>query len=74
MATGGPPRATTACCTADYLTHDDSDTKVVLTNVTSSSSSTLKGDATWIVHAGLGNIPGGYARRLAPPGGPPSER
>jgi non-reducing end alpha-L-arabinofuranosidase len=48
-------QATTACCTADYLTHDDSDTKVVLTNVTASSSATLKGDATWIVHAGLGN-------------------
>ena len=36
-------QATTACCTADYLTHDDSDTKVVLTNVTSSSSSTAEG-------------------------------
>jgi len=48
-------QATTACCTADYITHDDSDTKVVLDAITSSSSSTLKGDATWIVHAGLAN-------------------
>jgi hypothetical protein len=48
-------QATTACCTADYLTHDDSDANVVLTSVTSGSSATLRGDATWIVVAGLGN-------------------
>jgi hypothetical protein len=48
-------QATTACCTADYITHDDSDTKVVLDTITSSSSSTLKGDATWIVTTGLAN-------------------
>jgi hypothetical protein len=48
-------QATTACCTADYLTHDDSDTKVVLDTITSSSSATLKADATWIVTTGLAN-------------------
>jgi non-reducing end alpha-L-arabinofuranosidase len=48
-------QATTACCTADYITHDDSDSNVVIANVTSSSSSTLKGDATWIVTTGLAN-------------------
>jgi len=46
-------RATTACCTGDYLRHDDSDTKVVISAITSSSSSTDKSDATWIVRAGL---------------------
>jgi hypothetical protein len=46
-------QATTACCTGDYLKHDDSDTKVVIAAVTSSSSATTKADSTWIVHAGL---------------------
>jgi hypothetical protein len=46
-------QATTSCCTSDYITHDDSDTKVVITAVSSSSSSTLKADATWIVEPGL---------------------
>jgi hypothetical protein len=48
-------RATTACCTGDYLRHDDSDTKAVISSITSSSSSTDKADATWIVRAGLAN-------------------
>jgi len=48
-------RATTACCTGDYLRHDDSDTKAVISSITSSSSSTDKSDATWIVRAGLAN-------------------
>jgi hypothetical protein len=48
-------RATTACCTGDYLRHDDSDTKAVISSITSSSSATDKADATWIVRAGLAN-------------------
>ncbi|MGH6656843.1 MAG: AbfB domain-containing protein, partial [Actinocrinis sp.] len=48
-------RATTACCTGDYLRHDDSDTRAVISAITSGSSSTDKSDATWIVHAGLAN-------------------
>jgi hypothetical protein len=48
-------RATTSCCTGDYIRHDDSDNKVVISAITSSSSSTDKSDATWIVHAGLAN-------------------
>jgi non-reducing end alpha-L-arabinofuranosidase len=45
--------ATTPCCTGDYITHDDSDDKVVIAAVTSGSTSTLKNDATWIVEPGL---------------------
>jgi non-reducing end alpha-L-arabinofuranosidase len=48
-------QATTACCTADYLQHDTSDNKVVIAQVTSSSSATVKANATWIVRAGLAN-------------------
>ncbi|MGW5663993.1 alpha-L-arabinofuranosidase B [Streptomyces sp. NPDC003758] len=49
-------QATTApCCTSDYLRHDDADTKVVISNINSSSSATDKADATWIVRAGLAN-------------------
>jgi hypothetical protein len=48
-------QATTACCTADYIKHDDSDKYAAIANVTSSSSATTKADATWIVHAGLAN-------------------
>ncbi|WP_441247604.1 alpha-L-arabinofuranosidase B [Kitasatospora sp. McL0602] len=48
-------QATTSCCTADYLRHDASDDKVVIAPVASSSSATDKGDATWIVRAGLAN-------------------
>jgi hypothetical protein len=46
-------QATTSCCTSDYLQHDASDNKVVIAAVTSSSSSTAKADATWIVEPGL---------------------
>ena len=46
---------TTACCTGHYLAHNDSDTKVAITPVSSTSSATTKGDATWIVRAGLAN-------------------
>jgi len=48
-------QATTSCCTADYVRHDDSDNNVVISSITSSSSATDKGDATWIVRAGLAN-------------------
>ncbi len=46
-------QATTSCCTGDYLKHDDSDSNVVIASITSSSSSTAKADATWIVQPGL---------------------
>ncbi|WP_293988196.1 alpha-L-arabinofuranosidase B [Streptomyces sp.] len=46
-------QATTSCCTGDYLQHDSSDDKVVIAPVTSSSSTTDKGNATWVVRAGL---------------------
>jgi hypothetical protein len=49
-------KATTSpCCTNDYLRHDDADTKVVISNISSSSSATDKADATWIVRRGLAN-------------------
>ncbi|NJP48481.1 AbfB domain-containing protein, partial [Actinacidiphila epipremni] len=48
-------RATTPCCTGDYVKHDDSDSDVVIAGVSSSSSSTDRGDATWIVRSGLSN-------------------
>ena len=48
-------QATTSCCTADYIQHDASDTKVILAPVTSSSSATAKADSTWIVTTGLAN-------------------
>ena len=48
-------QATTSCCTSDYLQHDASDTKVVIGAVNSSSSATVKADATWIVEPGLAN-------------------
>jgi hypothetical protein len=48
-------QATTSCCTADYIQHDTSDSNVVIAAVTSSSSSTVKGNATWYVRAGLAN-------------------
>ncbi|WP_410813194.1 alpha-L-arabinofuranosidase B [Micromonospora sp. 067-2] len=46
-------RATTACCTTRYLNHSGSD--VVTSVVTSSSSATDKGNASWIVRSGLAN-------------------
>ena len=49
-------RATTPCCTSDYLTGDyPSSDEVGADAVTSSSSSTVKEDATWIVEPGLAN-------------------
>jgi hypothetical protein len=48
-------RATTSCCTTDYIRHDDADTKAVISSISSSSSATDKADATWIVRAGLAN-------------------
>ncbi len=48
-------QATTACCTSDYIQHDASDTKVVIAQVTSTSSAAVKADATWVVTAGLAN-------------------
>jgi hypothetical protein len=68
-------QATTACCTSDYLRHDDADTKVVISPINSASSATDKADATWIVRAGLANsscvsfesanTPGSYLRHYA---------
>ncbi|MFD5468642.1 alpha-L-arabinofuranosidase B [Kitasatospora sp. NPDC127059] len=47
-------QATTApCCTSHYLRHDDTDSKVVISDTGSASSATDKADATWIVRAGL---------------------
>jgi non-reducing end alpha-L-arabinofuranosidase len=48
-------QATTSCCTGDYITHNDNNTQVVIAAVSASSTATLKGDATWIVRAGLSN-------------------
>jgi hypothetical protein len=48
-------KATTPCCTGDYLTGNTSGNQVGITAVTSSSSSTVKADATWIVQPGLAN-------------------
>ena len=48
-------QATTPCCTGDYLTGNTSGDEVGITAVTSSSSSTVKADATWIVEPGLAN-------------------
>jgi hypothetical protein len=48
-------RATTPCCTGDYLTGNTSGDDVGITAVTASSSSTVKADATWIVEPGLAN-------------------
>ncbi|KAH8901594.1 glycoside hydrolase family 54 protein [Thozetella sp. PMI_491] len=63
-------RATTACCTADYITHSGS--TVGIQGVSSSSSTVLKQQSSWVVHAGLGNsacysfesvdTPGSYLR------------
>jgi hypothetical protein len=49
-------KATTPCCTSDYLTGNyPSGNEVGADAVTSSSSTTLKQDATWIVRPGLNN-------------------
>jgi hypothetical protein len=46
-------RATTWCCTTRYITHSGSTVSTAV--VSSSSSSTEKGNASWIVRRGLGN-------------------
>ncbi|MCL2580944.1 MAG: alpha-L-arabinofuranosidase B [Streptosporangiales bacterium] len=48
-------QATAPGSATDYVTHDDSDNKVVISNVTSSSSAAQKADATWDVVPGLAN-------------------
>jgi hypothetical protein len=49
-------KATTPCCTSDYLTgNNPSGDEVGLVAVTSSSSTTIKQDATWLVEPGLAN-------------------
>ncbi|WP_431676076.1 alpha-L-arabinofuranosidase B [Kitasatospora sp. KL5] len=68
-------RATTSCCTGDYLRHDTGDNKVGIAPVTPGSSALDKGNATWIVRTGLANstcvsfesanTPGSYLRHYA---------
>ncbi|MFE2062323.1 alpha-L-arabinofuranosidase B [Streptomyces sp. NPDC059467] len=63
-------QATTSCCTADYVRHQNN--AGVLSAITSSSSTLDKNDATWIVRPGLAdsscvsfesrNYPGDYLR------------
>ena len=48
-------QATSSCCTADYVKHDDSDDLVVIAPITAGSSATDKQDATWVETAGLAN-------------------
>ncbi|MET8950945.1 alpha-L-arabinofuranosidase B [Streptomyces sp. NPDC004533] len=63
-------RATTSCCTGDYIRHQDG--AAVISSVTSSSPVLDKNDATWIVRRGLAvsscvsfesrNYPGDFLR------------
>ncbi len=63
-------RATTTCCTSDYLRHYDN--QAIISAISSSSPSLDKNDATWIVRRGLAdsscvsfesrNYPGDYLR------------
>ncbi|MCX3058976.1 alpha-L-arabinofuranosidase B [Streptomyces beihaiensis] len=63
-------RATTSCCTSDYVRHQNN--AAVISPISSSSSSLDKNDATWIVRKGLAdascvsfesrNYPGDYLR------------
>ncbi|EGX91582.1 alpha-N-arabinofuranosidase precursor, putative [Cordyceps militaris CM01] len=46
-------RATTACCTGSYISHEGDVVKI--RDVSSSSSDILKRQSTWIVRAGLGS-------------------
>jgi len=46
-------RATTACCTGDYIRNQNGD--AVIAPIASSSLEQDKGDATWIVRRGLGD-------------------
>nr|WP_020638482.1 alpha-L-arabinofuranosidase B [Amycolatopsis balhimycina] len=65
-------RATTACCTGDYLRHQND--SAVLSPVSSGSSALDKSDATWIVRKGLAdascvsfesrNYPGDFLRHF----------
>jgi hypothetical protein len=48
-------QATTACCTSDFIKHDDSDDLVVIAPLTAGSPATDKLDATWVETAGLAN-------------------
>jgi len=48
-------QATTACCTSDYIKHDDLDDLVVIAPVTAGSPATDKQDATWVEAPGLAN-------------------
>ncbi|MFF0838271.1 MULTISPECIES: alpha-L-arabinofuranosidase B [unclassified Streptomyces] len=48
-------RATTACCTTQYLKHNSGDTNAAIATVSSSSASADKSAATWTVRAGLGD-------------------
>ncbi|OAA70417.1 Concanavalin A-like lectin/glucanase, subgroup [Cordyceps fumosorosea ARSEF 2679] len=47
-------RATTACCTGSYVSHDG-DGGVKIRGVSASSDEALKRQSTWVVRAGLGN-------------------
>ncbi|OXM69314.1 alpha-L-arabinofuranosidase B [Amycolatopsis vastitatis] len=65
-------RATTACCTGDYLRHQND--SAVISPVSSGSSTVDKSDATWIVRKGLAdascvsfesrNYPGDFLRHF----------
>ncbi|CAJ2509809.1 Uu.00g057090.m01.CDS01 [Anthostomella pinea] len=46
-------RATTSCCTDRYIAHSGAEVNTQV--VSSSSTTTLKQQASWIVHTGLGN-------------------
>ncbi|MFD5470721.1 alpha-L-arabinofuranosidase B [Streptomyces sp. NPDC127105] len=48
-------RATTSCCTTQYLRHNSADSNASIAAVSSSSASADKAAATWIVRAGLGD-------------------
>ncbi|MGW4698384.1 alpha-L-arabinofuranosidase B [Kitasatospora cineracea] len=47
-------KATTACCTGDYLRHN-ADSTVAISPLSSASSAADRTDATWIVRSGLAN-------------------
>ncbi|MFK8906723.1 alpha-L-arabinofuranosidase B [Streptomyces sp. YS-3] len=48
-------RATTPCCTNDYLRHNTADNNAVIAATSASSPAADKAAATWIVRAGLGD-------------------
>ncbi|GAB1332529.1 alpha-L-arabinofuranosidase B [Streptomyces sennicomposti] len=48
-------RATTTCCTNQYLRHNSADSNASIATVSSSSAAADKAAATWIVRAGLGD-------------------